>query len=324
MRRYHEIRILSHDDVVACAPTMAQLLEAVRTVYAMDADGGVDVPTKIGVSPPHPGSFLHAMPARVGPLDVQGVKWVSYYPDNQVAEDSHALILLNDSASGAPVAMLDGMWITYARTAACVAVLVARLAASREFAVGLIGAGELSRWSLRAMAATGAPISEVFVSSRTRASGDKLADELHDDGLTVNVVNSSEEVLGAAQVVISSTSVHGRPIIDVPADAAARTIVPLEGPTVCTTGTLQWADRVVSDDYDRIACQVPPDILSELARRHVTADDLLRGEDDPAAGGDADRQLLFVTGKASFDVVVANQVLQTALAHGLGTTVRLN
>lgn len=317
------LRVLNRDQVSECAPSMVRILEITRAVYGMDAADETQVPTKIAVHPPHPGSFLHAMPARLDAIDKQGLKWVAYYPDSGGAPDSHAVILLSDSKTGESVALLEGMWITYARTAACVAVLAEKLALPANFTLGLVGAGALARSSLSAIAAAMPDLEQVLVASRTRNSAEQLVDEITASGCwRAEVMDSPAEVLAAAHLVVSSTTGHGDQVIDVPKASEARVIVPLEGPNVCTHGTLRWPDRVVSDDFGQVSPQLPDELLEGVRQRHVYAGELFV---DSAQGVIArpTRNLVFVTGKASFDVAIAEEVLAAATDRGIGTDICL-
>ena len=69
---------------------------------------------------------------------------------------------------GLPCCIMEGMYVTFLRTAACAAVAAKYLAPRPPKTLGLIGCGGLGLWSLRVMSATFPSIERVFVSSRTR------------------------------------------------------------------------------------------------------------------------------------------------------------
>jgi len=134
-----------------------RLAELTLTALVADAE----LPPTIGVHPRPSDSFAHAMPAhlrghdpgdaaRVAPADALGMKWVAGFPTNSARglPAIHALVLLNDPATGVPVAILDGGPITAQRTAAVSGVAIARFApgtAGRPPRVALIGAGVQGR-----------------------------------------------------------------------------------------------------------------------------------------------------------------------------------
>src|SRR2546421_538492 len=77
-----------------------------------------------------PNAFIHAMPAYLADEDVAALKWVSGYPDNPSRSLPYisGLIVLNDAATGQPLAVLDAAEITAARTAAASGACIRRFA----------------------------------------------------------------------------------------------------------------------------------------------------------------------------------------------------
>ncbi len=147
---------LSAADVEACMPPVAERIAlAERTMTALVGDA--ELPPKIGVHPRPKGSFAHAMPASLRPVDpadgseagardLLGIKWVTGFPANGAAgiPAIAAVVVLSDPSTGRPLAILDGGPITAQRTAAVSGVAMARFApdrAGRGLEVALIGAG---------------------------------------------------------------------------------------------------------------------------------------------------------------------------------------
>ena len=91
------------------------------------------------------------MPAWVGGARALGMKWVSYFPGNfaRGLPDSTGIIILNDPDFGLPCCIMEGMYVTFLRTAACAAVAAKYLAPRPPKTLGLIGCGGLGLWSLR-------------------------------------------------------------------------------------------------------------------------------------------------------------------------------
>jgi ornithine cyclodeaminase/alanine dehydrogenase-like protein (mu-crystallin family) len=138
-------------------PIAERLALAERTMTALVADA--ELPSKIGVHPRPDGSFAHAMPALLRPVgggavgagaagastgdDLLGIKWVTGFGDNQARglPAIHALVIVNDAATGVPTAILDGGPITAQRTAAVSGVAIARFAPAAAHRAAIIGAG---------------------------------------------------------------------------------------------------------------------------------------------------------------------------------------
>ena len=143
--RSPELLLLDRADIEAVAPSLPEIVEVVEETYRMDGRGEVEVPVKVGVHPGRAHSFLHAMPAWVAGERALGMKWISYYPGNTARgfPDSSGLIVLNDPDHGHPVAIMEGMWITLVRTAACGAVAARYCARPEPARLGLVGCGGL-------------------------------------------------------------------------------------------------------------------------------------------------------------------------------------
>lgn len=130
-----------------------RLALAERTLTALVADA--ELPPKIGVHPRPADAFAHAMPAHLrggdpdAREDLVGMKWVAGFPTNNERglPAIHALVVLNDPATGVPTAILDGGPITASRTAAISGVAIRRFGPRRDEPVraALIGAGVQGR-----------------------------------------------------------------------------------------------------------------------------------------------------------------------------------
>jgi alanine dehydrogenase len=155
------LRYLSAADVRAALPPLHDRLRLAERALTALADGSAELPPKIGVHPRATSSFGHAMPAHLrgadpdGADDLVGMKWVVGYPGNNARglPSIVATVIVNDAATGIPLAILDGGPITAARTAAISGVAIHRFApepggatgAGPGHRVGLIGAGVQGR-----------------------------------------------------------------------------------------------------------------------------------------------------------------------------------
>ncbi|WP_376100249.1 hypothetical protein ACE7GA_12400 [Roseomonas sp. CCTCC AB2023176] len=123
-------------------------------------------------------------PPRAGVQRYSGVKIVHVAPGNPATGLAavHAAYLLSDSATGAPLALLDGGALTDRRTAAA-SVLAARFLArpdSRRLLV--LGSGKVARALAEAYAAA-YPLEDLAVWSPTATNAARLAATLRDGGL---------------------------------------------------------------------------------------------------------------------------------------------
>jgi len=163
MQSTGELLYLSLADVVATGVTMREVIDSVETMFREKGAGRVEMPPKPGVHP-LPNSFIHAMPAYIPALNAVGMKWVSGYPQNQSKGLPYinGLLILNDPETGIPVAVMDCMWITAARTGAATAVAAKYLARPDSRTIGILGCGVQGKSNLQALC-------EVFMVERVFA-----------------------------------------------------------------------------------------------------------------------------------------------------------
>ncbi len=173
--------VLGRSDIEALGVTMPEVLAIVEDTYRLQDEGKVDSPTKVGVLADRTDSFYHIMTAWLGGRREVGMKWVSYYPGLEAergSPDATAVIALNDPDTGAPVAIMEGMWITNLRTAACGLAAAKRLLPEAPRRLGLIGCGGLPTWTVPTLADLAPTLEEVVVTSRSEASRTRYCDAL--------------------------------------------------------------------------------------------------------------------------------------------------
>ncbi len=148
-----EILYLSRADVEAAGITMSEIIEALQTVFKEKGEGHTEMPPKPGIHPGGGDNFIHAMPAYIPALRSAGVKWVSGFPGNakQGLPYITGLLILNDSETGLPIAIMDCVWITAMRTGAATAVSARYLARPDSATVGVLGCGVQGRTNVEAL-----------------------------------------------------------------------------------------------------------------------------------------------------------------------------
>ena len=115
------------------------------------------------------------------------------------------VIVAFDPDTGTPVALMDAIYITAARTAAGSA-LATRLLARPEAAVlAVLGSGVQARSHARAIPRV-RPVREVRIASRNRAAVERLAQELADElRIPVRPAGSYREAMQGADIVAATT-----------------------------------------------------------------------------------------------------------------------
>ena len=124
-----ELLYLSRADVEKIGLSMVDIIAAVEGVFREKGEGRIAMPPKIGIDPA-PNASLNAMPGYVASARAAGVKWVSIYAKNiqRGLPAISGLIILNETETGLPLAVMDCIWITAKRTGAASAVAAKYLA----------------------------------------------------------------------------------------------------------------------------------------------------------------------------------------------------
>lgn len=324
--RFPEQLLLDRADIAAVAPSLTEIVDLVEETYRMDGRGEVEVPVKAGVHPDRPHSFLHAMPAWVAGEKALGMKWISYYPGNSERgfPDSSGLIVLNDPDHGLPVAIMEGMWITFVRTAACGAVAARHCARREPVRLGLIGCGGLGLWSLRVLSALFPALKEVFVASRTRASREGFCAALAEEGpWKLTPVDATEDAVRDMDIVVSSIPQGSERPLKASWWTDGMLAIALDVLTAWEDEAFRLIDLLVADNdagLKAAAAQRRPDL--DLPDGSVSFGDIVLGN-RPGRSSDRDRIMAIPTGLGSVDMPLAWTIYRRAREAGLGKTIDL-
>lgn len=320
------LRLLSESDIRSVNLSLHEVLNLIEHTYLLDAGGFVEVPTKIGVHPDYPNSFLHAMPAWVNEVRALGMKWVSYFPGNfdRGMADSTGIIILNHPDHGHPVAVMEGMYVTFLRTAACATVAAKHLAPKPPRTLGLVGCGGLGRWSLHTMTAAFPSIERVVVSSRTARSREAFCEEMRQGGRwTITPVDDVRQAVEGCDIVVSSVPPNGERPVRADWLAPGSIFVPLDLANSWHDDVLGATTRVVADNASHFTAQIArqrPEASPQL-KQIVTFQDLVAGRAERAR--EEDRSFVAVCGIASTDVVLGWEIYRRAAAGNIGTLFKM-
>ena len=147
---------LSEEEVRALlAPD--ELISKMESALAAFSRGEVEQPLRTVLQPGR-GSWFASMPMASSSLGAVGAKLVTVYPRNAARNlPTHlATVVLVDPDTGMLNAVMDGRYITEARTAAVSAVSLKYLAAGDARTLAIIGSGVQARSHLRVLPWSGA------------------------------------------------------------------------------------------------------------------------------------------------------------------------
>ena len=177
----------------------------------------------------------------------------------------NALIILQDSETGRPAAILDGNWITTMRTAALSVVAARRMARPESRVIAFIGSGLQARAHLLALAEI-FPLAEVRILGRGQANIDALHALAAERGMAVHLATDPKDVMAGADLIVSSiTREHDRaPFINAThaAPGTFAALVDLAQPW--QPNTLNTFDHIIIDDKDQEATMKTPMVAANL------------------------------------------------------------
>jgi len=184
-----------------------RLIEALGPAMAELSAGYVSMPARIMAMVDPARGLLAAMPVYLSSTRTLSTKLVSVFPENgaQGVPRNQAVILVFDAETGSPRALMDGTFITAARTAAGSA-LSARLLARLDASVLLIlGTGVQARAHARAIPRV-RPIREIRVVGRNPQKAARLAAEItNGQGIKAFACEATVQTFAGAHIICAAT-----------------------------------------------------------------------------------------------------------------------
>jgi len=128
-------------------------LKVVEEAFRQHGLKKVQMPSKLYLYFKNHNGDLRTMPAYLEEQDITGVKIVNVHPDNpkKGLPTVMALVILNSTQTGAPLAIMDGTYLTDMRTGAVGGIAVKHLARKNSKTVGFVGTGNQARTQLLAI-----------------------------------------------------------------------------------------------------------------------------------------------------------------------------
>jgi ornithine cyclodeaminase/alanine dehydrogenase-like protein (mu-crystallin family) len=202
------VLLLSRSDVERLLD-LEPLIDALADAMVSLSEGRASVPNRVAAVVAERESLLAAMPAYDPANEALTTKLVSLFPGNAGGRlpTHQAVIVAFDPATGEPVALLDGAFITAMRTGAGSALATRLLARPEASVLVIVGTGVQARAHAHALRHIRA-WSEVRVAGRNPAKVEALAQELAGAGLPAVAAESVEAALAGADVVCAAT--HAR------------------------------------------------------------------------------------------------------------------
>ena len=197
-----------------------QIVELIEATYRIHSAGQtVNPPSYFLRFPDRPTSRIIALPASIGgDVRVDGLKWISSFPENVAAgiPRASAVLILNDHDTGYPFACLESSIISATRTAASAALAAdwltrGRPQGSRPARVGFFGTGLIARYIHTFLTGTGWTFDEIGVHdlSAEHAAGFRGYLEKAGPG-RITVYEDAEQLIRSSDLVVFAT-IAGEP-----------------------------------------------------------------------------------------------------------------
>jgi ornithine cyclodeaminase len=195
-----------------------EIVELVEATYRLHGAGdSVNPPSYFLRFPDRPSARIIALPASIGgDVRVDGIKWISSFPDNVSAgiPRASAVLILNDHDTGYPFACMEASVISASRTAASAASAADWLSRgrSRPTRVGFFGVGLIARYIHSYLAATGWSFDEIGVHDLSADSAAGFRSYLQQSGTSarVTVHDTAEQLIRSSDLVVFAT-IAGEP-----------------------------------------------------------------------------------------------------------------
>jgi ornithine cyclodeaminase/alanine dehydrogenase-like protein (mu-crystallin family) len=144
-----------------------------------------------------------------------GVKVLARFPERGPGDNLASLLLLFDDEDGAPLAIMDAVYVTAVRTAAGAALATKALARAGSRKVGLLGTGTLAWYSVLAHRILCPELDELTVYSRSDDRREAFAERVRaETGIAVHAVGSVGEAVDRADVIVTATNAPQPVLLD--------------------------------------------------------------------------------------------------------------
>lgn len=275
------------------------------------------------------GNVLLLMPSFVN--KAFGTKLITVFPGNLDRNEAviQGVMLLNDSVSGAPVALMDAAVLTGMRTGAVSAVGIRYLSDPGVRSLGIIGAGTQA-WYQAIMASHVRTFDRIRLLDLDRNRAEKLAAGLAAElDAEIMLAASSEELVSSSDVIITATT-SAHPVITPDTDL-------LRGRTYVGIGSYRPDMREIPEELFHLVERVYVDSrqaiqesgdLSYAIRAGLLSEEkiftlgrLINQSIQPSRESTS---FFKTVGMALFDLLVAEEIYRLARELGAGHEIDIN
>lgn len=327
--------VLSREQVRSLVP-MPTAISLMKTVFAELSAGRTTSPLRTVIPLPDRKADALFMPAYVPAMDALGLKSVNVFRQNPDLglPVIHAVVILIDSKTGQPAALMDGTYLTALRTGAVAGAAADLLSRTDSSVLTAIGAGAQGVTQIAAICAV-RNISRVIAVDIKPESLSRLRSDLERDWpeLLDRLETTDDTAMAVSNADIICTATTSTVPVFCDDDVRWGTHVSAVGAFTpemqeIPAETIQRATIVV-DSVEAVLAEAG-DLIIPLNEGRITRDDIARELGSLVNGDNAGRtspdEITFFksVGNAVQDVVVARYAVDRARELGIGTELNLS
>lgn len=309
------------------AASPIELVNAIEKAYAIQHKDSTHIPDRMHIE--NKGNTLLLMPGFTE--STFGTKLVSVFPKNAKNNQQvlHGLMILNDSNTGEPIALINGSKLTAMRTGAVGATTIKHIVPPTAQTLGIIGAG-VQAYHQAIMACALQPFKTLIICDKSPINTDNLKQQLDGKINTPNtiVTRNPDQLVLDSDVIITATS-SNKPVFDIKNNN-------LDNKTFIGIGSykpdMQEFPLTLFEALDKVYVDTPfakqesGDIKIPLDKGLIKEVDIIPFSSflsNMAAINKSSCILFKSVGMALFDLTVAELIYKNAKEKGLGVDVEI-
>lgn len=206
---------LSQEDIKGLNVSWPKMISLIERVFMEHSKGAFEMPPKPGIHPKKD-AFIHAMPGYLRELNICGIKWISGFTSNHKIGTPQitGVLVLNDTNTGVPIALMDARWITAVRTSIVSAITAKYCAKIKSSTLGIIGAGVQGMFHTIALSKILPDLATVKIFDKSKDSLNKFKNTISSTlDIKIKEVEKVEKVVNDTDIVLTATGRLKKPII---------------------------------------------------------------------------------------------------------------
>ncbi len=234
------------------------------------------------------------------------------------------LLILNDPATGLPIAVMDATWITAMRTGAATAVAGKYLAREGSQTVGIIACGVQGRSNLEALSCV-FDLNSVKAYDIVPEAAERFAAEMSETyGVEVEVVAHPRDAVVGLDLVVTSGPILKEPNPPIEAGwlSPGAFACALDFDSYWQGSALREADKLATDDIGQLEYYRGVGFFRETPQPQADLGEIVSGL-KPGRESEHERAICINLGLALEDMTTASLIYERAKQRGTGTELPL-